>query len=358
LNLNIFNNQKAAISNFRYKYLPITMFNSLSADTSITFLLMNTNLRFESPVFNLKIKQLIDLNPNILIYSFGISTSYNYFINFLGNNIINLIKKLSLTGMLLSNHLKYIIFGTYKNNYNFNIIDFVNNIFFNNQVSPLINIIYATINSSSLLLKEVGLSPVSKLISNPARYSFMHNNFMSEVYIKYKNKYALKVFFGHHFAQYVKSYNIIFPIKFFNEKPISYINLEGYMNYVDLTFDYKYSSIKKETDLVDVIGRLFNIDRYHNNFEKLYNKDYLIPSFSKYKTKIAAAHRLLNNFYIKKYDGGGTKFNYIYILNLNSYITDFFLSDIVSRVSSTMSICSKKFTLWNDFIYLYYFKLQ
>jgi hypothetical protein len=344
LNLNIFAHCRNSLSNFRHNYLPSTFLNEVTQDKSIIFLLINTNLRFESPVFNFKIRQMIESNLNISIYSFGVGVSYNYVVNFLGNNVVHLFKKLNLINIYSISSLKYAIFGSYKNNYNFNMINLIN-LLLNNAIKPgFFNVMHVTVNSSTLLLKEVGLSSISTLFNNSTRFSFLHNNFTSDIYLRYKNKYSLKVFFGHHFADYVKGYNIIFPIKLFNEKPISYINLEGYVNCVNLAFDYKYSSVKKETDLIEVLGRLFNISSYNNNFEKMYNKNSLIPTFNKFK-RGTVLYRLLNSLHNKISDGGGGISKSTYMLNLNSYITDFFLSDIVSRVSSTMSICSKKFTL-------------
>ena len=132
-NLNILANQKDISSNFRSKYLPQSILGNISPNAFITFLFMSVNLRFESPVFNLKIKQLGELNPNVLIYSFGVEASYNYFVNFLGNNTLNLFKKLTLVSSGLSTHLRYLILGSYRNNFNYNMVDLLKNIIINNR---------------------------------------------------------------------------------------------------------------------------------------------------------------------------------------------------------------------------------
>lgn len=359
-NLNIkYLNFDTFSNSFRKNFLPynhLNMKNEEDVDKNINIVLINCNIRFESPVFNLRIKNLLNLcEDKLSITNLGINFSNSYLINNFGNNILSFIKKFNLINfsnkMTFNNN--YVIFGTFLLHV-FNQELNLNNYFkyvLSNLYKNIFNFIHLTINSTDIVLKEINLAENS-FNKNLIMKSYLLNNFSSLFNNYILNKFSIKSFFGHHFFDSAKNYNLIMPIKFYNEKPLAYINLEGYINLLDVSLlDYKYSIIKKESDLLDIIGRFFNINSFNNNLEKYYNFNKIIPYFNYLKEiKILYFFKPIdayNNIFILK------NFYKTYFLNAWSEITDFYFSDPVSKVSSTMSICSKRFTLLNDFIYMF-----
>lgn len=162
--------------------------------------------------------------------------------------------------------------------------------------------------------------------------------------------FNLGCYLGHHGGDFLKSFNLILPVKFFYEKSLSYINTEGYAQKIGhLKIDYRYHNIKSEKKILDIFGKLLNMRPYQLNIEKSYSVDNVLPNYSGFAK---------NNFFLKLpiYNFSLRTSNFVkkfFSVSVPSSINDFFLSDYVSSNSITMSLCSKKFTLYNDFVYMY-----
>ena len=366
------NYYSADICDFRNSFLPHKRFcdiNSIGAisnnEFSCNFFLFGVNTRFESPVFNLKLRSIInDLESagvSNSAFSFGFTFNNSFYLNYLNNNINLLINKISGLnrefGRIKESFQEKFFFFIFGNRVSIfdSYIKYLLRSFIEVEDNNYINFIHICDSASFHSLKELGY------VDNKTSYYITNYNELNKPFASFNfgggsisnirtSIFNLSCYFGHHGGDFLKSFNLVLPIKFFYEKSLSYINTEGYAQKIGhLKIDYRYHNIKSEKKILDIFGKLFNIKSYQLNIEKLYLVDNVLPNYS---------GSAKNNFFLKlpiysfsiKISSFVKKF---FSANLPSSINDFFLSDYVSNNSITMSLCSKKFTLYNDFVYIY-----
>jgi hypothetical protein len=355
------------INDFRSSFLPIKKLYDLNladdilADRSFFGLfLFGVNTRFESPVFNLKLKDIANSSDtcDIQAFSFGFSFNNNFCLSYLNNNLYFLINKISglnyNTIAQRSEKIFFFIFGSRMSTFDLYIkyllqsfIEIVNN--------SNINFIHVCASSSFHSLEEIGYSSCNALNStarhNRFYYPFTFMNFGGSYTSRVKiSTFNLVCYLGHHGGSFLKAFNLILPVKFFYEKSLSYINTEGYIQKTGfLKIDYRYHHIKSEKKILDIFGKIFNIDSYKSNLEKFYNINNLIPGYTGFIKNNFFKKLFVYNFRIKKIDSIKQFFH----MNVFSFVNNYYLSDYVSSNSVTMSLCSRKFTLFNDFIFIY-----
>lgn len=360
------------VCDFRNNFLPYKRFYDISSVGATSnnkflynFFMFGVNTRFESPVFNLKLRSIINdlesVGISSSVFSFGFSFNNSFYLNYLNNNTSLLINKFSGLNwgpdkieesfqekfffFIFSN--KVSIFDSYIKYLLRSFIEIKNNNY--------INFIHICDSSSFHSLKELGYTghkvPHASINYNGLNRPFASFNFGGGLVSNIKTSlFNLSCYLGHHGGDFLKSFNLILPVKFFYEKSLSYINTEGYVQKIGhLKIDYRYHNIKSEKKILDIFGKLLNIKSYRLNIEKLYDVDSILPNYGRSSK---------NNFFLKlplysfnmKISGFVKKF---FSMNIPSSVNDFFLSDYVSSNSITMSLCSKKFTLYNDFVYMY-----
>lgn len=366
---NYYNN---SINDFRNSFLPVKKFydiNSVGAlsdnRSSYGFFIFGVNIRFESPVFNLKLRSIInDLESagiSNFAFSFGFSFNNNFHLNYLNNNMHLFINKLSglnvgfnKIGDPFKERSFFFIFGNKMSIFDSYIKHLLKN-FIEINKGGSVNFIHTCDNVSFHSLEELGYSnyntPVFTVGYNELSLPSASFNFGKGLasYVR-TSVFNLGCYLGHHGGDFLKSFNLILPVKFFYEKSLSYINTEGYAQKIGhLKIDYRYHNIKSEKKILDIFGKILNMKPYRLNVEKAYSVDNLLPNYN---------GPAGNNFFLKLpiYRFGVKTCSSIkkfFSMNVPSSINDFFLSDYVSSNSITMSLCSKKFTLYNDFIYMY-----
>lgn len=205
-------------------------------------ILMNLNLRYESPIYNIKFKKILKDNLNCSVFNFGFYNFYDFFS--LGFNHLsffkNLILLISKTFTITSNFVFF--FGTsffYNNSKFLNILYYFKLFFFNvfkfsvlfNYVSSLanrvINYELNTLNSRVHLKNNYGnLNPF-----------LTYNIDLNEIPFNFiVSKNNLLIYHGHHNNQFVKYSNLVLPSTIFIERPDLFINTEGYFR----LFFYNY----------------------------------------------------------------------------------------------------------------------
>lgn len=356
-------------ADFRNSFLPTISFydidgsdNKAATKNFYSFFLFGVNTRFESPVFNLKIKEILygfELQDVLCpAFSFGFSFNSSFYLSHLSNNFCFLINKIS--GLDCNKNLLF-----YDKKIFFFILGSKTSIF-DSYVKYLLqtfvemlgnsDVNYMHISGSSNLhsLNEINYFDYSNNLDLVTRrvayFPFIFMNFGESCFSSLKSSVLnLSCYLGHHGGNFLKSFNLILPVKFFYEKSLSYINTEGYFQKAGfLKIDYKYHYIRSEKRILDIFGKMFNINSYMLNLEKFYKLNNIIPGYGEF---------LKNNFFTKlfisRFSIKSIFLKNFFFMNISSSINDYFLSDHVSNNSITMSLCSKKFTIFNDFIYIY-----
>jgi len=358
------------VSDFRNSFLPYKKFYDINSVDAISnnkhsygFFLFGVNTRFESPVFNLKLRSIInDLESSGIsnfAFSFGFSFNNSFYLNYLNNNMRLLINRLSglncFSKEAFQENFFFFIFGNKVSVFDSYIKCLLRNFIEAKSKKDHINFIHVCDSVSFHSLKELGYSDYSishlTVNYNELNKPFASFNFGGSFISNIKTSvFNLRCYLGHHGGDFLKSFNLILPVKFFYEKSLSYINAEGYAQKIGhLKIDYRYHNIKSEKKILDIFGKLLNIRPYQLNIEKLYNVGNILPNYSGSSK---------NSFFLKLpiYNFNLRALSFIknfFSVSISSSINDFFLSDYVSSNSVTMSLCSKKFTLYNDFIYMY-----
>lgn len=359
-----------SISDFRNSFLPAVRFYNINFTYNISdnknfysFFLFGVNTRFESPIFNLKIKEIAHSSEMqstySSVFSFGFSFNNNFYLNYLNNNFHFLINKFSSLNYSSSIHLLYFkkifffISGSKMSTFDL-YIKYLLQTLIRTFDNTTINFIHICSNSSLHSLEEVGYSNqyssniITKNYNNYFTFAFM--NFGGTFVSRLKNSsFNLNCYFGHHGGDFLKFFNLILPIKFFYEKSLSYINTEGYLQRVGfLKIDYRYHYIKSEKKIIDIFGKIFNITSYKLNLEKFYKIGNILPGYDEFSKNNFFIKLRIYNFYTKL-----AFLKHFFYINASSTVNDYYLSDYVSSNSITMSLCSKKFTIFNDFIHIY-----
>eukprot|EP01089_Gocevia_fonbrunei_P001712 TRINITY_DN115_c0_g1_i12.p1 TRINITY_DN115_c0_g1~~TRINITY_DN115_c0_g1_i12.p1 ORF type:complete len:408 (-),score=43.88 TRINITY_DN115_c0_g1_i12:1605-2828(-) len=358
-----------SISDFRNSFLPTTSFYNINFTGSgvsdikkfYNFFLFGVNTRFESPVFNLKIKEMLDnsesYNASSLAFSFGFSFNNNFSLNCLDNNFYFLVNKISGLNynnaqLLHCEKLFFFVFGSKASVFD-SYLKYLLQAFLGAFNNTSINLIHICSSSNLHSLEEIGYSACGRQTTAAG-----YNNYFPSAFMDFGGNYISKLkssafnlscYFGHHGGNFLKAFNLILPVKFFYEKSLSYINTEGYFQKIGfLKIDYKYHYIKSEKKILDIFGKVFNIDSYRLNLEKFYKIGNVIPEYDKFSKNNFFIKFFVYNFYIKL-----VSLKHFFFINSSSTINDYFLSDYVSSNSVTMSLCSKKFTVFNDFIFIF-----
>lgn len=360
-------NNYCKTNDFRSGFLPIKKLYDLNLADDILanrsfcgLFLFGVNTRFESPVFNLKLKDIINKSDiyDIQALSFGFSFNNNFRLSYLNNNLYFLINKVSglnySTMSQCSKKIFFFIFGSKISTFDL-YIKYLLQSFVGTAVNSNINFVHVCASSSFHSLEEIGYSNYS-ILNNTVEHSKFYYPlaFMdfggSHTFGVKTSAFNLNCYLGHHGGSFLKAFNLILPVKFFYEKSLSYINTEGYIQKTGfLKIDYRYHHIKSEKKILDIFGKIFSISSYKLNLEKFYNINNLVPGYIGFVKNNFFRELPIYNFHIKKI----SFMKQFFYMNVFSFINDYYLSDYVSSNSITMSLCSRKFTLFNDFIYIY-----
>jgi len=200
-------------------------------------------------------------------------------------------------------------------------------------------------------LKELGTEV--NLVNKKENFNFLMNSVFSvkgntlDEYSIFNLTNSLNVYFGHHFEEWVDNSNFVLPTKFFFESSAVHVNLLGILDdYVSSYYNYVVPGTKDDFDL-------FRFFFYHLNINWNFNKKDFSKNIYPYDQFLFTKYP----FILFKENEDGLLIDSLYNFNLNtffnSYINDFYLSNTVNENSFSMLVSSKKFTLKNDFRYLF-----
>lgn len=338
---------------FRKSYLSNIKFLNFVENLNFNIIFFNINLRFESPVFNLKLKKKLS-NFDGFIFNLGVQ-NFNFNSISLGYNVKFLFKNFILLNNYFLFYNFFFYFGNsfYFNNYFLIFLDYLK-LFFKNFFNIDFFFNYLTSISNKILNFEINSIINTKNFFNNnnkmlfLKPSILYNiDFDSFLFNILKNKNHFFIYQGHHGDYFIKHSNLILPSKIFIEKSNLFINCEGYFNLFFYSyFTYYLSNIRNTLSILKILMNLLNSFNFYNDFNKIFfelNKIspiFLLNNFD-YKKNII---QFYNNFNNNKFLNIQINFNLFFFL-----INNFYIFDSISKFSVIMSLCSKKYTIKNDF---------
>jgi len=231
-----FTKNKLISLDFRNNYL--FNINIISPNNFHISILLNTNLRLEAPILNLKLKNLIKLKK-LDFYYIGSNFNFSFFNKKLGNNIISLFKIVNGKHWLSNNFFnKKILFisNTQFFKENFFIKEKLNNLFFNKQIFHVFfNILPQSI--SSVGAYDIGLienihnhNLLKKKKFNNFFYLMENDNLtlIKQINCFYSKKKFI-IYQGHTKNKFWNYINLFLPGKNFIEKSSIFFNSFGKM---------------------------------------------------------------------------------------------------------------------------------
>ena len=297
------------------------------------FIFYNTNLRYELPLLNYKIREKLSFDY-INVFLFGPILELNYIFTHFGNSLHAIIS--NLNKIFLVNFEKTIffyglndfIFNTVfffltklekKINF-YNINDLNNKKIFNNEFNSQKNVCFNQFKNF-----------FSLNLNNNNKYFYEHNNF--------KNNLQVSVLLSQNMFN-IKNYFVAMPCKFNFEQNSIFLNIFGvYNDFTFLSYKSNYRTLKNDWNILELFVIKFN---YKFNFFLSAIKKKFVPSnwiFSEYNINIYEFnhyHLSFLNFDSKNY------------LNIN--ISSFF-SDIFSKNNTLFDFFNKlkKYNVFNYF---------
>ena len=295
---------------------------------------INCNLRYENPIFNLYVKESNFLKNKSFFY-FGYLNNFNSDFIFLGNNFKsflrnNFIFSKPILILMSSNN------SSFLNNYLFNLSNFFKKI---NSKFVLFNLNFV----STLLINELNIINKKTFLNifNHINFNYSHDDFYC--YFNNKSKFSFSLYQGHHGDYFAYLSNFVIPTSFlFEKQTYFFINIWGCLTNVK-SFFYKYSinSLKDDSKILIALKEflLLNNNKFFLNvFLSEFPKNVEnINFFCFNKSNIFSNNKKILNFQ-----------NNSYFVFLNNY----FISDSISRISTVMSLCSLKFLIYNDYIFI------
>jgi hypothetical protein len=276
----------------------------------LSFFLFNINLRFESPLLNLKIRRsFVDFSNNI--YVVGFLSNFNYDFEHVSprdsrqtfNRYFGVQNRLSICSILGGG-------------------------FVAQQVSSS--------NISNLTRAETGLTTVGA----PGFISFF---FGQPEFVFSARRGSTGFHLYHHMEDsflktLLPSLNVFLPTRFYFEKVASYINNAHNFFNTSYHFSYKLPNTKEDFKIVAALLEFVSPNSYDKNTisSKLVNK--VNSPLSEDRPYLEFLSQLDRGYFIG-------------LPRRGSMINNFYNSSVISRVSSVLSLCSSRLVQINDYSY-------
>jgi NADH dehydrogenase (ubiquinone) Fe-S protein 1 len=299
------------VADFRLNYISPN-FDDLSHKKKI--LIVGLNLRYELPILNLKIKNYARLGK-ICVYLWGFLSNINFSYVHLGN--INLIKGL---GSLKFDKLYY----------SADSIKVVEKAFDNkNAIFKNLNELY--------FLELGGKKFLNDRFSRNLLPGLVYDYFSDSLSPNYLMRKNLRIFQGSHGTLMANFSDLIAPTSsFLEEKSELHMNIFGKFRERGLIPAGLFLPSRVRS----------NKDLFYALFEFLEKK-----SFKKNKSIIIFKNNLkINNYFKPIITGFGFRKNFKFVFK--SKVNDFYKSNYLTRLSPVLNICSKEFTIFDDFKYI------
>ena len=273
-----------------------------------TYILINSNLRFESPILNLKLRSIFSAHEN-KIFILGFISNFNFDFQHIGhsfsNSFFNFIIQKNERGIILSSTS----FNFFKN---FNFISKNLTTLVKNDLN-----LFSTKNPLNFSYQNFNVGQPENIFFS---FSFLDINLLHHVDNEF---FTISNFF----------YSILLPSSFYFEKSTTYLN--NSMNFFNLLthFSIKIPNTKPEWKILYAINEILNRNQ---SSEIKKNLIFFLTNLN---------FRVLNFFNILYFEIFFEKLKKLSILN------NFYFSNILTRLSSVMNLCSSRLTIYNDYIY-------
>ena len=297
------------------------------------FIFYNTNLRYELPLLNYKIREKLSFDY-INAFLFGPILELNYIFSHIGNSLHSIL--LNLNRMSLINFEKAIFF--------YGINDYIFNALFSIFLKLSNKLIFYNINNlnNKKILsnelnnqKNVDFNKFKEIFSidfnNNNKYFYEQNNS--------KNNLSLSVLLSQNLFN-IKNYFFVMPCKFNFEQNSIFLNIFGFYNdFTFLSYKSNYKTLKNDWNILEMFIKKLNYRFYF--------------FLSKVKKKYIPAIWVFSEYSINLYE---FKFYNLNLLNLdvkNYLIVNIssFFSDIFSKNNTLFGFFNKlkKYNVFNYF---------
>jgi NADH-quinone oxidoreductase subunit G len=303
--------------------LPFKLFSSFLE----VCIFIGFNPRFESPVFNIRLKNLVTQN-NLRIFTFGYNTNLNYSNYNLGNSTTSILKlfearhkifrKIHGTGKLAfifgSSAFSRADFRSLFNSFHFVMMNF-----FPPKAEFSFNVMLPSVSLTNSFYTGVNYT-VRWFYTTLKIDNFFY--LISTNFIKFKNFIPVLVFQGSHFEE---NNLIYFPSLTYFEKNSIFRNAEGRFQSARIAISPVSDKIKNDWRIVKALGDYMGIESFSNsdtsNISLNKMEDFVVSN------NIFSSNRLIN-------------INKIVKINFSSFIFAPCLADSLTRNSVTMALVS------------------
>jgi len=327
-------------------------FNSNNTDSSILYsmninmrdlektdfcLLVDLNLRVQSPILNSKIRRLV-VKTNLPVYLIGYHSNFNYYVKHVSNSSSVLLSIFEGSHWLSSRISK---------GFSLNPLLLVGESVIN---SSTFSSLFSTISTYTNLIRSnwngFGVIPLNSSFFSTREISFVGNHTQNYSLVRHPvewlynydvdnvSKNSFKIYQGHHGDVGAAISDVVLPSTSFIEKNSFYSNVFGM---VQKTKKVLFSVGDSRDDwkivnaLIEVLG--FSTFRVKDSTGLLFFITKTSP-FILYK-------RSNKSFNFVNYGS----YSYFHIKNFVSKSNNFYLSDVITRNSKVMSLCFNKFNL-------------
>lgn len=363
-----YNNNNERLNDLRFKFFFNTRLHNLTTDNNniknYLYFIIGLNPRYESPILNIKLKNLHPSTTYVILIGFLSNFTYDY-IHF-GSNIINFIYLLEFSNIFQMYFKKFTdYFWIFGNTFYFRLK--YGNTFWN-FICKYISKNFNLLNVSHLHCSDTAILELNTL-SNFNNNNFENINFTYNIfyslnnnnwnYFKFNKIKSLNIYQGWHSDYSIGFSNLVLPTKLFIEKPSTFINSEGLVqNLRRFYFKYEgYKTTKFDSKIWLVLLEMFdfiiwNHQEDENRKELLLKKYLLIPKNKSTYFYISFFNKFFNKLLANSIKSKESNFNFFFNKIIYSVINNFYLNNSILRNSKIMSMCSKYYTVYNDFKYI------
>lgn len=278
-------------------------------------LLVDLNLRLQLPILNLHLRQLW-IKKNLIFYCIGYYSNFNYYIKHLSTNkktLVNIVEGVHWICSKLKNLDSTAVFmsSTYLRS-NLQVADYFRKIqIIDNKVS-----LFSTY--------ELGSSQVKNSITNSLVYLVNSYDYHYST-----QQFAKTIYQGHHGDQATFIADLVLPSSIFLEKNSTYINYNFLIQQSKKVLP-SYANARSDWEIINFISEVLSLSL---NFAK---REHVLIELQKISP-------LTNIENFSLFGQLPSVLNKIFNYPFHSILNDYYLSDVISRASKTMSLSSLRF---------------
>lgn len=299
-------------------------------------LLVDLNLRIQSPILNSKIRRLVT-KANLPVYLIGYHSNFNYYAKHVSNSSSALLSMLEGSHWLSTKISKG--FSSYP------LILFSENVTVSSSVFSVLSTLLLNTNLIRTGWNGFGVIPLNSSFFSIQEMGFSGNHTQNSLLINHSvewlynydsvldSKPLLRVYQGHHGDVGASSSNAVLPSTSFIEKSSLYSNILGMVQRTKKVL-FSVGDSRDDWKIINALIEVLGFSAFRiNNSAGLFSLIARISPFILYR-------RLNDSVLIKNYP----LFNNFFIKNFVSRLNNFYLTDVITKNSKVMSLCFNKFS--------------